>query len=184
MGKSGSGKSTLLRILGLIDQVSSGTIELMERDITSMPESKKSKIRLEKLGYVFQEYALLPELTAEENVFLPSKMLGRKPKDYKKKAKSLLGMVGLNDRMSHRPKQLSGGQQQRVAIARALVNDPSIIFADEPTANLDSISGKAVMESLVSLNKNLSTTVVFVSHDPDDQKYAKRIIRLKDGMLA
>jgi putative ABC transport system ATP-binding protein len=183
MGKSGSGKSTLLRILGLIDQASSGHVRLMGNDVTKMPESKKSRIRLENLGYIFQEYALLPELTAEENVYLPAKMAGKSPAEYKRRSKALLEMVGLDDRTKHRPKQLSGGQQQRVAIARALINEPSVIFADEPTANLDSISAKTVMDTLVSLNKRLSTTVVFVSHDPDDKKYAKRVIKLCDGLM-
>ena len=140
-------------------------------------------MRLSRLGYVFQEYALVPELTAEENVSLPAMMLGGSRADYRAKARDLLMQVGLGDRLAHRPKELSGGQQQRVAIARALVNSPAIVFADEPTANLDTVSGSAVMTTLSRLNRELGVTVIFVSHDPDDSIYADRIIQLADGRL-
>ncbi len=183
MGRSGSGKSTLLRMLGLIDSPTKGNVYLSGRDVSKLKEKEKSRIRLENMGYVFQEYALLSELTALENVFLPAKMLGKWPKEYKERAITLLDAVGLLDRMKHLPRQLSGGQQQRVAIARAMVNKPQILFADEPTANLDSKAGRHVMETLYWLNKNYKTTVVFVSHDEEDKKYASRIIRLHDGRL-
>lgn len=183
MGRSGSGKSTLLRMLGLIDSPTKGKVYLDSKDVGKLSERQRSKIRLEKLGYVFQEYALLSELTALENVYLPAKMLGKWPKEYKERAITLLDAVGLLNRMKHLPKQLSGGQQQRVAIARAMVNKPQIIFADEPTANLDTKAGKNVMETLYWLNKNYKTTVVFVSHDEEDKKYASRVIRLSDGRL-
>jgi putative ABC transport system ATP-binding protein len=183
MGRSGSGKSTLLRMLGLIDSPTEGRVYLDNKDVGKLSERQRSKIRLENMGYVFQEYALLSELTALENVFLPAKMLGKWPKEYKERAITLLDAVGLLNRMKHLPKQLSGGQQQRVAIARAMVNKPQIIFADEPTANLDTKSGKNVMETLYWLNKNYKTTVVFVSHDEEDKKYASRVIRLSDGRL-
>ena len=183
MGRSGSGKSTLLRILGLIDSPTKGKVYLSGKDVGRLKEKERSKIRLETMGYVFQEYALLSELTALENVYLPAKMLSRWPKEYKDRAVTLLDAVGLLNRMKHLPRQLSGGQQQRVAIARAMVNKPQIIFADEPTANLDSKSGKNVMETLYWLNKNYKTTIVFVSHDEADKKYASRVIRLLDGRI-
>jgi putative ABC transport system ATP-binding protein len=183
MGRSGSGKSTLLRILGLIDSPTKGKVYLSGKDVGRLKEKERSKIRLETMGYVFQEYALLSELTALENVYLPAKMLSRWPKEYKDRAVTLLDAVGLLNRMKHLPRQLSGGQQQRVAIARAMVNKPQIIFADEPTANLDSKAGKNVMETLYWLNKNYKTTIVFVSHDEADKKYASRVIRLLDGRI-
>ncbi|GDX62926.1 ABC transporter ATP-binding protein [Candidatus Saccharibacteria bacterium] len=183
MGRSGSGKSTLLRILGLIDSPTKGKIYLSGKDVGKLKEKVRSRIRLETMGYVFQEYALLSELTALENVYLPAKMLGRWPKEYKDRAITLLDAVGLLNRMKHLPRQLSGGQQQRVAIARAMVNKPEIIFADEPTANLDSKAGKNVMETLYWLNKNYKTTIVFVSHDESDKKYASRVVRLLDGRI-
>jgi putative ABC transport system ATP-binding protein len=183
MGKSGSGKSTLLRQLGLIDLPSDGRIHLEGREVTRLPESRRAALRLERLGYVFQEYALIASLTAEENVYLPAKMLGRRRRECRVRAAQLLEQVGLGDRMGHRPKELSGGEQQRVAIARALVNAPAILFADEPTANLDSISGRTVMETLTQLNRDLGVTVVFVSHDPDDRHWATRQITLRDGRV-
>jgi putative ABC transport system ATP-binding protein len=183
MGKSGSGKSTLLRQVSLIDRPTSGQIIIDGQEVAQLRETKRSKLRLSKLGYVFQEYALIQELTALENVYLPALMLGTRAKNYKKKATKMLELVGLGDRLNHRPRELSGGQQQRVAIARALINTPAIIYADEPTANLDSQSSKTVMEALVQLNRELNVTVVFVSHDPDDRKYAKEVVFLRDGKL-
>lgn len=184
MGKSGSGKSTLLHMLGLIDTPTSGTVFFKNKDVSKLSESRRSKIRLSQMGFVFQEYALLPELTALENVYLPASMLGKWSKEYEERAVTLLGSVGLLERMNHRPYQLSGGQQQRVSIARAMVNKPEIIFADEPTANLDSKSGLLVMQSLRWLNKKFGTTIIFVSHDEDDKKYADRVVHLKDGKLS
>jgi putative ABC transport system ATP-binding protein len=154
------------------------------KDVSKLSEAKRSKIRLAQMGFVFQEYALLPELTALENVYLPASMLGKWSKEYEERAITLLGSVGLLERMNHRPYQLSGGQQQRVSIARAMVNKPEIIFADEPTANLDSKSGLLVMQSLRWLNKKFGTTIIFVSHDEDDKKYADRVVYLKDGKLS
>jgi len=181
MGKSGSGKSTLLRQLGLIDRPTSGQILLDGKDVTKLSDSARSKLRLTYLGYIFQEFALLPELTAHENVYLPGMMLAEKSVDYRGRAKELLDIVGLKERIDHKPKELSGGEQQRVAIARALINNPRILFADEPCANLDTISSERIMETLVNLNKEMGVTVVFVSHDPDDKKYANKFIYLKDG---
>ena len=183
MGRSGSGKSTLLRALGLIDTPTKGRISLLDQDVGRLSEKRRSYIRLSRMGYVFQEYALLSELTALENVYLPAKMLGKWAKDYKERAITLLDAVGLLDRMNHLPRQLSGGQQQRVAIARAMVNKPQILFADEPTANLDLLSGKNVMETMYWLNRKFTTTVVFFSHDKRDSKYASRTIYLSDGRL-
>ena len=183
MGRSGSGKSTLLRALGLIDTPTKGRISLLDQDVGRLSEKRRSYIRLSRMGYVFQEYALLSELTALENVYLPAKMLGKWAKDYKERAITLLDAVGLLDRMNHLPRQLSGGQQQRVAIARAMVNKPQILFADEPTANLDLLSGKNVMETMYWLNRKFKTTVVFVSHDKSDSKYDSRTIYLSDGRL-
>ncbi len=180
MGKSGSGKSTLLRQLGLIDRPTSGQILFDGKDVTRLSDGARARMRLTYLGYIFQEFALLGELTAHENVYLPGMMLGSRP-DYRKRAADLLGMVGLGERIHHKPKELSGGEQQRVAIARALINSPRALFADEPCANLDSISSEVVMETLLKLNKDLGITILFVSHDPDDKKYAKRLIFLKDG---
>jgi putative ABC transport system ATP-binding protein len=183
MGKSGSGKSTLLRQLGLLDRPSEGEIVIDGEDVTRLSDTARGVLRLQHLGYVFQEYALLAELTAHENVYLPGMMLGEKGIDFKKRAKELLELVGLGKRIRHYPKELSGGEQQRVAIARALINNPRIIFADEPCANLDTISSKKVMETLVSLNKDMKVTVIFVSHDPDDKKYARGLLVLSDGKM-
>src|SRR5512136_895784 len=181
MGKSGSGKSTLLRQLGLIDRPTSGQILFDGKDVTRLADGARARMRLTYLGYIFQEFALLGELTAHENVYLPGMMLGGKTHDHRKKAAELLGMVGLGERIHHKPKELSGGEQQRVAIARALINNPRVLFADEPCANLDSISSEVVMQTLLRLNKDMGITIVFVSHDPDDKKYARRLVFLKDG---
>jgi putative ABC transport system ATP-binding protein len=183
MGKSGSGKSTLLRQLGLLDRPTSGDIILEGKPVANISEGVRANLRLSLLGYVFQEYALLGELTAHENVYLPGMMLGKKDHDYKKKAADLLELVGLQKRIKHLPKELSGGEQQRVAIARALINEPKILFADEPCANLDTLSSKTVMETLVKLNRDMGVTVIFVSHDPDDKKYARHVIMLSDGKI-
>lgn len=184
MGRSGSGKSTLLRQMGLLDRPTSGKISLEGRDITDIPEHNRAKLRLRSLGYVFQEYALLSELTAHQNVYLPGMMLGKKGLNYRERAKELLELVELGERIHHSPKELSGGEQQRVAIARALINNPSVLLADEPCANLDTVSSKVVMETLVRLNRELGVTIVFVSHDTNDRKYANNVIVLSDGRIA
>jgi putative ABC transport system ATP-binding protein len=183
MGKSGSGKSTLLRQLGLLDMPSSGEILFEGKVVNKLSDMERARLRLHYLGYVFQEYALLAELTALENVYLPGMMLGDTGANFKERAKELLDIVGLADRMHHQPKELSGGEQQRVAIARALINNPKILFADEPCANLDTISSALVMKTLVNLNEEMGVTVLFVSHDPDDKKYAKNLVILSDGKI-
>ena len=182
MGRSGSGKSTLLRQMGLIDHPTSGSIIFDSKDVTKLAEGERTKLRLGYLGYVFQEYALLGELTTLQNVYLPGMMLNECV-DYKGRARELLELVGLGHRVMHYPKELSGGEQQRVAIARALINNPRVLLADEPCANLDTVSSKMVMETLVRLNRELKVTVIFVSHDPADKKYAESIITLSDGKI-
>ena len=183
MGKSGSGKSTLLRQLGLIDVPTSGVLRLEGEDVAALNERRRSALRLDRLGYVFQEYALLPELTAAENVALPALMRGSRRKAARARAAELLDLVDLGDRADHRPNEMSGGQQQRVAIARALVNRPGILFADEPTGNLDSRATETVMEALVRMNADLGVTIVFVSHDPDHREYASDLLYLRDGQI-
>ena len=182
MGRSGSGKSTLLRQMGLIDHPTSGSIIFDSKDVTKLAEGERAKLRLGYLGYVFQEYALLGELTTLQNVYLPGMMLNECV-DYKGRARELLELVGLGHRVTHYPKELSGGEQQRVAIARALINNPRVLLADEPCANLDTVSSKMVMETLVRLNRELKVTIVFVSHDPADKKYTETIITLSDGKI-
>jgi putative ABC transport system ATP-binding protein len=183
MGKSGSGKSTLLRQLGLLDSPTSGQVILDGVDVTRIRESHRRVLRLGHLGYVFQEYALLPELTAEENVFLPSLMQGTALGQSRQRAEELLAMLDLGNRARHRPSELSGGQQQRVAIARAMVNRPKVLFADEPTGNLDTEASEMVMRALARMNEELGVTIVFVSHEPDDVRYAKKLIVLRDGEM-
>ncbi len=183
MGRSGSGKSTLLHQLGLLDTPTSGEVIMDGKNLILLSEKQKSEFRLKKLGYVFQSYALLPELTALESVFLPLMLTGVGKKDYVKKATEMLDKVGLADRLHHLPKEMSGGEQQRVAIARALVNDPMILFADEPTANLDSESSLAILKLFTELNKTINQTIIMVTHEPDDKKYVDRVIWLKDGVI-
>jgi putative ABC transport system ATP-binding protein len=183
MGRSGSGKSTLLHQLGLLDIPTSGEVIMDGTNLMLFTEKQKSEFRLKKLGYVFQSYALLPELTALESVYLPLMLLGVAKKDYIKKASEMLKKVGLGDRLHHLPKEMSGGEQQRVAIARALVNNPLILFADEPTANLDSESSMVILKLFRELNKKIGQTIIMVTHEPDDKKYVDRVIWLKDGVI-
>lgn len=183
MGRSGSGKSTLLHQLGLLDDPTEGEILIDDVDVLKFSDSKKIMYRLERLGYVFQEYALIAELTALENVYLPAFALGGDYDGYKKRAKEMLALVGLDERLEHYPNELSGGEQQRVAIARALINKPRIIFADEPCANLDSISSRVVLDLFRKLNKELGQTIVMVTHEPEDEKFVDRVIWMKDGLI-
>jgi len=183
MGRSGSGKSTLLHQLGLLDVPTSGEIVINENNVLSLSEKEKTFFRLNELGYVFQEYALLPELTALETVYLPLMMRGIEKKAYIKRASEVLEKVGLQDRLNHLPHELSGGEQQRVAIARAIVNNPKILFADEPCANLDSESSETILNLLKDLNGDLGQTIVMVTHEPEDRKYVDRVIWLKDGLI-
>ena len=183
MGRSGSGKSTLLKQIGMLDRPTSGSVTFQHDEVTRLPESKRARLRLQYLGYVFQEYALLGELTSHQNVYLPVMMRGQKDTGFKRRAAELLDIVGLGARTNHYPKELSGGEQQRVAIARALINNPMIVLADEPCANLDTVSGKLVMETLARLNRELKVTIIFVSHDPADADYARHKIVLSDGKI-
>lgn len=181
MGRSGSGKSTLLHQLGLLDAPTNGKIFIDGIDILGLPDAEKTMFRLQSLGYVFQEYALIAELTALENVYLPALALeGNHDREH---AEEMLKMVGLGDRLEHYPNELSGGEQQRAAIARSLINKPKILFADEPTANLDSASSRTILELFRKLNRELGQTIVMVTHEPEDEKYVDKIIWLKDGLI-
>jgi putative ABC transport system ATP-binding protein len=183
MGKSGSGKSTLLHQLGLLDAPTEGELLIDGVDVLKLSDHEKTIFRLQRLGYVFQEYALILELTALENVFLPAFALNGFNQSYKERALDILDKVGLKDRADHRPNELSGGEQQRVAIARALINNPKILFADEPTANLDTNSSREILELFKKLNKELGQTIVLVTHEPDDRKYVDKVLWIKDGLL-
>jgi putative ABC transport system ATP-binding protein len=183
VGPSGSGKSTLLGLIGGLDKPTSGVIEIDGVDISKLSEDRLTEIRNEKIGFVFQFFNLIPTLTALENVALPIQF-ARKPKfNSEKRAKELLSLLGMKDRLHHRPSELSGGQQQRVAIARALANNPPLLLADEPTGNLDSESGEMVLQALERIRQETGTTVVIVTHDVSIARRTGRILRLIDGQL-
>lgn len=183
MGPSGSGKSTLLHLLGGLDGVSDGEITLAGQQLSKLNDNEITVMRRRKVGFIFQFYNLLPTLTAEENVGLPLLIDGQSLDKHKEKIDRLINLVGLGDRKTHKPDQLSGGQQQRVAIARAFVNDPEIVLADEPTGNLDSKSGTAILELLRKTCNELGATIVMVTHDPRAASFADRVVFLKDGAL-
>ena len=181
MGKSGSGKSTLLHQLGLLDTPTEGEIVIDGVEISGLSKSERTRFRLEKFGYVFQEYAILPELTALENVYLPVMTLGMSQDECVTKGMDALKKVGLDERADHRPRELSGGEQQRVAIARAIINKPKILFADEPTANLDSVSSRQILELFRALNRDIGQTILMVTHELEDEEFVDRVIWLADG---
>ena len=181
MGRSGSGKSTFLHQLGLLDTPTEGEITIDGIEISGLTEAEKTRFRLEKFGYVFQEYAILPELTALENVYLPAMALGLSRDGCVTKGMDALEKVGLVKRADHRPKEMSGGEQQRVAIARALINKPKILFADEPTANLDSVSSRQILELFQKLNRDTGQTILMVTHELEDEDLVDRVIWLADG---
>lgn len=183
MGKSGAGKSTLLYQISLLDKPTSGEIIIDGINIANLEEKERTEFRLKKLGYVFQDYALLPELTALENVLLPLLMEGFSKEESEIKSKKALDDVGLSDRYNNRPSQLSGGEQQRVSIARAIAEEPQILFADEPTANLDSVSSEEIMNVISHLHKTKNQTVIMVNHERDYAEYADRIIHIADGLI-
>jgi putative ABC transport system ATP-binding protein len=182
MGPSGSGKSTLMNILGCLDRPSSGTYKLDGQEIADLSDDQLAEIRSHKVGFVFQSFNLLGRQTALTNVELPMRYAGVS-NGRRKRAIQALEDVGLGDRIRHRPNELSGGQQQWVAIARALVNNPAIILADEPTGNLDTKSGEEIMSILLDLNEKFSTTLIFVTHDPEIADRTERVIMLRDGLV-
>ena len=182
IGPSGAGKSTLLYQLSLLDEPTSGEIYIDEKKISNMNQVEKTAIRLNKLGYVFQDYALLPDLNSIENVALPMLMQGMFKIDAYRKAEQAMTRIGLWDKLSNLPAQLSGGQQQRVAIARAIAHDPLILFADEPTANLDSASARPVIDAFLDLNKD-GQTIIMITHEEEYASKTKRVITLKDGEI-
>jgi putative ABC transport system ATP-binding protein len=182
MGPSGSGKSTMMNILGCLDRLTSGSYYLESRDVSQLDDDSLSELRLRYLGFIFQSFNLIPQLTVQRNIELPLYYLGWDAMRSAQRAKELAESVGLGDRLSHRPTELSGGQMQRVAIARALTNDPQVIFADEPTGNLDSATGIQIMEVLCRLNEQ-GKTIVMVTHEPDIAAYARRRLHMMDGNI-
>ncbi len=182
MGPSGSGKSTLMNLLGCLDTPTKGSYVLNGVDVSSMTDNELAKVRNKEIGFVFQTFNLLPRLSALDNVALPLVYSGLKKSARLEKASHVLDIVGLGDRLTHKPNELSGGQRQRVAIARALVNDPAIILADEPTGNLDTKTSIEIMSIFEEIHKN-GNTVILVTHEPDIAEHAHRIIRLRDGKV-
>jgi len=183
IGPSGSGKSTMMNQVGILDTPSRGKVYFEGKDISQLTESDLAQLRGKKIGFIFQQFNLIPTLTAIENVTLPTIFQNVPEKERIAKAKKLLSSVGLGDRIDHKPNELSGGQQQRVAIARALINDPEIILADEPTGNLDSISGRQVMDMLTSFHSNEKKTIILVTHDMHLVEYSEKTVFLKDGKV-
>jgi len=183
MGPSGSGKSTLLHIIGCLDVPDKGRVFLENKDISKLSEDELAKIRGQKIGFVFQQFNLLPNLSGLENVMLPMIFQGVSEEERKQKAKKLLVSLNMEERMYHKPKELSGGEQQRIAIARSLVNNPELIIADEPTGNLDSKTGKMIMETLVLLHEKEKKTIVVVTHDNNIAEYSEKRINIRDGQI-
>lgn len=183
VGPSGCGKTTLLNILGLLDHPTSGKVLLEDKDMSQSSDNQESDRRLVQIGFIFQNFNLVPVLNVFENVEVPLVLAKSHPKVRKATVEGLLASVGLSDFVRHRPDELSGGQRQRVAIARALVNSPSLILADEPTANLDSGNGTKIMEILADLNRSRGVTFFMTTHNPELLRYASRIIRLRDGRI-
>jgi len=182
MGPSGSGKSTLMNIIGALDRPTSGSYLLEDSDVSSMSDNQLAEIRNRKIGFVFQTFNLLPRKTAQRNVEMPLLYAGVSVRDRKQRAFEALVRVGLGDRAAHKPTEMSGGQRQRVAIARALVNEPAIVFADEPTGNLDSVTGHEIMEVFKTLNDQ-GVTIILVTHEREVAEYARRIVHIRDGLI-
>jgi putative ABC transport system ATP-binding protein len=183
MGPSGSGKTTLLNIVGGLEEPSRGHVIVKGQNVVALSEDKLARLRLTTMGFVFQNYNLLANFTAQENVEAPMALAGLRGRKRRQKALDLLELVGLGDRTRHYPTELSGGQQQRVAIARALANDPDILIGDEITGDLDSVTGFEVMDIIARLNQERKTTIVYVSHDPRMAKYASRLVQIRDGRI-
>ena len=183
VGPSGSGKTTLLQMIGCLDQPTSGRVTVDGKEVTSLNRNQRADMRKGHIGFIFQFFALIPTLTAYENVEMPLLLNGHSPKERRDRVMELLSAVDLTDRANNRPDQLSGGQQQRIAIARALAPKPALILADEPTANLDTENGKQVMEIMKKLNQETGETFVFATHDPRVINYASRVVTLEDGVI-
>ena len=183
VGPSGSGKTTMLQLMGCLDQPTTGHVFVKNQDISRLNANKRAELRKGTIGFVFQFFALIPGLTAYENVELPLLLTGEKSNERRARVKELLQAVGLSDRARHRPDQMSGGEQQRIAIARALATRPLLVLADEPTANLDTENGRQVMEIMQRLNAETGTTFVFATHDPRVFGYARRTVELRDGKV-
>ena len=183
VGPSGSGKTTLLQLIGCLDQPTNGRVLINGKDVSKLNRNQRADMRRGTIGFIFQFFALIPTLTAYENVELPLLLNGKSAAERRQRVTGLLESVGLADRAHHRPDQLSGGEQQRVAIARALAPNPTLILADEPTANLDTANGQQVMETMTRLNQETGVTFVFATHDPRVIKFARRVVTLRDGMV-
>ena len=183
MGASGAGKSTLLHLLGGLDAPSSGEVSLDGADIYRLSGTERTRLRNEQIGFVFQAYNLLPELSALENVCLPAMVAGRRGPEIRARGEELLKSVGLGERLTHRPPQLSGGEQQRVAVARSLMNKPRLLLADEPTGNLDSKTGDAILDLLWQMREATGTTLVMVTHDQHVAKRGERVLEIADGKI-
>jgi putative ABC transport system ATP-binding protein len=183
VGPSGSGKTTLLQLIGCLDQPTSGSVWINGKDVSRLNRNQRADMRRGTIGFIFQFFALIPTLTAYENIEMPLLLVGKSASERRERVKQLLEAVDLTGRAHHRPDQLSGGQQQRVAIARALATKPALILADEPTANLDTANGQQVMEIMTRLNRETGVTFVFATHDPRVIQYARRVITLRDGLI-
>ncbi|MBN2735684.1 MAG: ABC transporter ATP-binding protein [Spirochaetales bacterium] len=183
VGPSGCGKTTMLNLLGLIDKPSQGEIYFKGREISNLSDNQQSELRLASFGFIFQSFNLIPVLNIVDNIEFPLILAKTSKAERKKRVMRLVDIVGLRDFIDHKPDELSGGQRQRVAIARALVNEPSLVIADEPTANLDSITGESILEVMEQLNKEEKVTIIFSTHNLQVMKYAKEIIHLKDGVI-
>ena len=183
IGPSGSGKTTLLNVIGCIDFATSGSVKVGGHEITSLSDRQITDIRLNKIGFIFQTFNLIPVLDVIENIEFPLLLMKKTAAEARKRADKLIEEVGLKDYAAHRPAELSGGQRQRVAIARALVTNPDMILADEPTANLDSVTGASILELMRRMNEIEKTTFIFSTHDANVLKYARRIVKIKDGLI-
>ncbi|MBN1146577.1 MAG: ABC transporter ATP-binding protein [Anaerolineales bacterium] len=183
VGPSGSGKTTLLQLIGCLDKPTSGQVYINGKDVSKLNRNQRADMRRGSIGFIFQFFALIPTLSAYENIEMPLLLNGRSASERRERISELLAAVGLSDRTHHRPDQLSGGEQQRVAIARALAPRPALILADEPTANLDTANGKQVMEIMTRLNQETGVTFIFATHDPRVIQYARRVITLRDGLV-